>query len=321
MSYSFIQNVTQSIQEASEKGLLKETPHLSGYSGEKMIGVLQRLAVLNTSEEKAYVEIGVFQGMTLLSVANAVSHDVYGIDKFAFFDKDNKNQSIINERKKKIGLTNAQLINLDYEDALEDLKKYIGDKKVGLFFVDGPHDYRSQLVCLLFIKPYLADDAIIIVDDSNYRHVRQANRDFLYSHPEFKLIFEAYTECHPQNMTESQVKEEARKGWWNGINVMVRDKDNLVNSMFPPTHRHRGLYENEHSIHSNRFPESALMGNRFSEAIHKFKILEILEIEYKFFKKFLGRKSETPKFEHGNTYSEDLPKYNLNNIKEESLQP
>lgn len=312
MDYQFIQNIQEAIQEAEQSGLYKATNHLTGYSGEKFMGCLQRLAALNVSEDKVYLEIGVFQGMTLLSVANAVHpHDVFGIDNFAFFDSENKNFSIVKERREKNQLHNAHVINMDYEDALMQLEQHLGNRKIGVYFIDGPHDYRSQLVCLLLAKPYLADDAIIIIDDSNYRHVRQANNDFLMGHPEFKLIFEAYTPCHPLNMNEEQIAD-ARKGWWDGVNIMVRDKENILAPMYPPTYRSRQLYENEHRLHTVRFPESGILGQDLADAAYSGKIFKTIKLYFSFLKKYFNRKGDTPKFSYTNTYSEDLPKYNLN---------
>ena len=136
---------------------------------------------------------------------------------------------------------------------MADLSAHLGGKKVGVYFVDGPHDYRSQLVCLLLIKPFLAPGAVIIVDDCNYRHVRQANNDFLMSHPEFKLIFQAYTSSHPKNMNPGAY-QQATMGWWNGANVIVHDPDNELEPFLPPTYRSRKLYENEHEVHASKFP-------------------------------------------------------------------
>ena len=312
MNHQFIQNIHAAIQESEQSGLYKETNHLTGFSGEKFMGCLQRLAALNVTEDKVYLEIGVFQGMTLLSVANAVQpHDVFGIDNFAFFDPENKNYSIVKDRREKNQLHNAHIINMDYEDALMQLEKHLGGRKIGVYFIDGPHDYRSQLVCLLLAKSYLADDAIIIIDDSNYRHVRQANNDFLMSHPEFKLIFEAYTPCHPQNMNEEQTKA-ARKGWWDGVNIIVRDKENILTPMFPPTHRSRQLYENDHHIHTVRFPESGMLGQHLAEAMHERNFYQMIKLYLLFFKQYFKKKSDVPSFRFTNTYSENLPKYNLN---------
>ena len=193
-------------------GIITDDKILTGFSGHRMVRLLQNVAKLRLDENTCYVEVGVFQGLTLLSVAKVLDKaEVYGIDNFAFFDKAGKNLSIVNERTQKLNLNNVNIVNEDYEDALENLKKHIGNKKVGVYFVDGPHDYRSQLMCLELMKPYLADNAIIVVDDSNYRHVRQANRDFLFNNKDYKLIFQSYTKCHPLKL-HGKEKEEVQRG-------------------------------------------------------------------------------------------------------------
>jgi predicted O-methyltransferase YrrM len=253
---SYFKTVKQSIEEAIHNGLVsEESGVLTGYSGEKMVGTLQRLAKNTLTEDTVYLEVGVFQGLTLLSVAKEIGDiKAYGIDNFAFFDREGKNHGIVKDRIDKLGLSNAVIINKDYEDALENLKEELGGKKVGVYFVDGPHDYRSQLMCLALIKPFLAENAVIIVDDCNYRHVRQANRDFLFTNPEFKLAFESYTGVHPLNLTESE-RTDHRKGWWDGVNVIVKDSKNELAAVYPETFRDRTLYENEHGIHATKHPE------------------------------------------------------------------
>lgn len=306
---STIQSAASLIRESQTGGLLLDSPGLTGYSGTRLMGTLQRLARLHADKDQCYLEVGVFQGLTLLSVANAIRDrgQAYGIDNFAFFDPENKNFDLVKARREQLGLSNAHLINRDYEDALHSLPEHIGDRKIGVYFVDGPHDYRSQLVCLLFALPYLADDAIIVIDDCNYRHVRQANADFLRSHPEFKLLFEAYTPAHPDNMTDRQL-EAARNGWWDGVNILVRDPNNELPQNFPPTHRHRGLYENEHKIHSSRFPEAALLGVRLAEEYARKNLAKVATVN----RKLAGLSSgETPDFAHTNTYSAQLTGFSL----------
>ncbi|MBK9190017.1 MAG: class I SAM-dependent methyltransferase [Crocinitomicaceae bacterium] len=296
---STTQKIQKAINEAIQNGLLSEDKGvLTGFSGEKMTNALQRISKEILDENTCYVEVGVFRGLTLLSVAKEIGTcKAYGIDNFAYFDRDGKNHGIVKERIAKLNLSNVTIINKDYEDALENLKNEIGDKKVGVYFIDGPHDYRSQLVCLLLIKPFLADNAVIIVDDSNYRHVRQANNDFLKSHPEFKLVFQSYTKHHPLNLPEAQ-RGEFTKGWWNGVNIMVKDSENALAPYFPPTFRDRTLYENEHGIHATRHPEVVpfllKMTNFFAPVVYAFSKLK--------------KKKEVikGKFTAMNTYSENL---------------
>lgn len=301
-----LQQIKKAIQESIENGALSDNRGiLTGFSGEKLVGTLQRLSRLLLNENTCYLEVGVFKGLTLLSVAKEIGNiKAYGIDNFAFFDKEGVNYGIVKDRMAKLNLNNAEVINMDYEDALENLEKHLDGKKVGVYFVDGPHDYRSQLMCLALIKPYLSDDAVIIVDDSNYRHVRQANRDFLMTHPEFKLLFESYTEQHPLNLEPSN-RSSAEKGWWDGVNVMIYDKQNLLKPSYPETYRSRTLYENEHLIHSTKHPETVP---------YLLKLSGILSpIIYSFSK--LKNKKEIIKgrYKEMNTHSENLVKEKFNN--------
>jgi predicted O-methyltransferase YrrM len=250
------QELLKCIGDAEQIPFEYDNSILSGLSGKKIISLLRNLAGKILNDRVTYLEVGVYQGLSLLSVADSAPQvEIFGIDNFASFDKEGKNLNIVNERIRSMNADNAKIINKDYEDALENLADFIGSKKVGLFFVDGPHDYRSQLMCLMLIKPHLASNAVIVVDDSNYRHVRQANRDFLLTNPDFRLIYQTYTKAHPANLSGDD-KKGAETGWWNGINVIVKDNDNLFEPFFPPTMRSRQLFENDHHIHTIRYPEA-----------------------------------------------------------------
>lgn len=301
-----LQILKKALDDTLKDGMLNQKNDiLTGFSGEKMLGFLQRISKETLTEDSCYLEVGVYQGLTLLSVAKEIAPlQAYGIDNFAYFDKEGKNFGIVKDRIKKLNLSNVNIINKDYEDALENIEFELNGKKVGVYFIDGPHDYRSQLMCLQLIKPHLTENAIIIIDDSNYRHVRQANRDFLKTHPEFKLAFQSYTEVHPLNLPLEQRKENER-GWWDGVNVIVKDPNNELDTLYPPTFRQRTLYENEHGIHATMHPEVIPF---------LFKVTNFLApIVYKFSK--LSKKEHIIKgrFKEMNTYSEGLPQNEYNN--------
>ncbi|MBN4080976.1 class I SAM-dependent methyltransferase [Caldithrix abyssi] len=242
------------ILESNEVGLVNQPKNISGFSENRLIGVLQRIAKYQEANNDygCYLEIGVFQGMTLLSVANELSkHHAYGIDNFSQCDPSNTNKDLIRSLIQENQINNVHLINDDYERALDHLWEHIGDKKISTFFIDGPHDYRSQLMCLELAKKYYSKKVVIIVDDSNYSHVRMANWDFLKINSQFKLFFEAYTECHPENLNDVGI-EIARKGRWNGVNIIVHDPENLLERRFPSTSDDRSFYVNGHIVHSEK---------------------------------------------------------------------
>lgn len=299
------------IRQAEAEGLVAntQTEVLSGLSGDKLVGALQRLTSVFAQDSSAvYLEVGVFQGLTLLSVANGNrSVACLGIDNFAEFDPNNQNQSIIKQRMQKLAITNAQLINKDYEDALESLADELAGRKIGVYFIDGPHDYRSQLMCLQLALPHLHPNCVILVDDSNYRHVRQANCDFLRTHPEFKLIFDGYTKCHPQNMTE-QERAVARRGWWNGINILARDVDNVLPTTFPPTERSRDVFVRENELHALKSAEAVWNSAIFAQYLLELNLYRASAQVWRYCSLASKMKGEWSKrYRFANTYSADLP--------------
>ena len=255
-----LEQLAAAIRDSETDGLAHapESGVLSGLSGEKVIGAMQRAATLFADDDNAcYVEVGVFQGLTLLSIASAVPQlNCFGIDDFVHFDTTGRNFAMVKQRRETLGLGNAHVIDKDYEDAFAELDSHIGGKRIAVYFVDGGHDYRSQLMCLMLAMPYMHENGVIFVDDANYRHVRQANSDFLATHPDFALLFEGYSAGHPDTLTEQQLSQ-AYAGWWNGVNVIVRDTARRLPRVLPPTHRSRTLYENEHLVHRLALAELA----------------------------------------------------------------
>ena len=295
----YFQEISDAIDECEKQGRLIELEGVSGLSGDKIVGFLQRCAqIAMKSENACYLELGVFQGLTLSSVANAVpSMTCFGIDDFSQFDADGENRSIVEGRLKKHTSGNGNLINADFEDALLSLRRYIGDREVALYFIDGPHDYRSQYLSLDFSREYLSNEAVIVVDDSNYEHVRRANHDWLKANPEFSLLYEAYTPCHPGNMN-SAMENATRAGWWNGINIIVRDPNNKLERIYPPVDLSRERYFNDHLIHAARHAESA-------PALLHAAAAPFLLFLYRL-ARFLFQSNRKERFANMNTYSENL---------------
>jgi hypothetical protein len=266
-----IERVIETIRDTEDNGLLfdRRADGLSGISGLKTVGLLQRLARLFADEAQAcYLEIGVFQGLTLVSTAlEAPELPCFGIDNFATLDPDGKNQSIVRERLDRFGAANATLIDADFEDALEGLEAHLGGCKVAVYFVDGPHDYRSQMVCLLAGLRHLHERCVIVIDDANYPDVRWSTRDFLTGNPEFKMVFDAYSPAHPANMTREE-KPVFEAGWLNGVNILVRDPDGALPAMMPPIEpEERTLYLNEWRAHRLRLAELAPEALALADAV------------------------------------------------------
>lgn len=117
---------------------------------------------------------------------------------------------------------------MDFESALHDWSSLSGGAEISVLFVDGPHDYRSQPMALILAEPHMAPAGVIAIDDANYRHVRQATWDFLSTHPDWNLLAEITTEGHPAVQNDAETADRLRRGWSNGLHILVRDPNSLV---------------------------------------------------------------------------------------------
>ncbi len=205
-----------------------------GYSGKRILGLLQALGgVLTENNTGCYAEVGVFKGLTLTSVAlSNPTLKCYGCDNFSQFNAGGGNKGIVESALGKLKLSNAELLDGDFEQVIPHFNQY-SDSKIGVYFFDGPHDYRSQLMGLIMALPHLSDNAVIIIDDANYGHVQQATADFLFAYSEFKLLVEVYTPDHPMAYANTDTFKLFTDSWWNGIHVLVRDPEDRISRISP----------------------------------------------------------------------------------------
>ena len=97
-------NICSDIENGKEK-LKINNDILTGYSGKKLITALQLFTKQLVNTNNIYLEIGVFQGLTLLS--NAFYNkdvDCMGIDNFSLFNEDGNNKKTVEERINKLNI-------------------------------------------------------------------------------------------------------------------------------------------------------------------------------------------------------------------------
>lgn len=313
---SDIHELVEICREADSEGFLVEPPSgiLEGFSGNRVVGAIQRLTrYFDGPDGATYIEIGVFQGLTLLS--NALANPdtpCFGIDNFSLFNEGKANKELAEKRIAALRVDNARILDMDFEEGLNRLDEVLpGGGKIGVFFVDGPHDYRSQLVPLLRVKHYMAKNGVMVIDDANYPHVRQATFDFLQSAPEYALLCEAYTPAHPANLTAEE-KSKALSGWWNGVNILVHDPEYALPRNLPPLSQGaRDLHFITHDLFRNRYAElsweilqrvEGLVRQQGDAGAQRKAVRQMLE----------NHRVEHPdRHNHQNTYSASLPHFKV----------
>jgi hypothetical protein len=238
----------------------------------------------------------------------------FGIDNFASLDPDSKNKKIATERLERFGAANAVLIDEDFDAALDGLEAHLGDRKIAVYFIDGPHDYRSQMVCLLKVLRHLHEGAVIVVDDANYTFVRQSTADFLAGHPDFKMVFEAYSPAHPANMNADELGRW-EEGWLNGVNVLVRDPMGLFPAMTPPVETDRTRHFNEWLVHRLRRAELAPEAVALADAICTGNLAAEKKARKALLEKYgIWRDISDDRYPDRNTYSIELTEGRFNEI-------
>jgi protein O-GlcNAc transferase len=157
-------------------------------------------------EEESYVEVGTFRGTSLISALRENDGlDAVAIDDFSFRDGSREQLDANLER---FGLGGRPtVLEGDFEEVLRG--DALAGRRVGVYYYDAGHTYEQQLAGLRLIEPHLADEALLIVDDSDWERVDRADRDYLASQPRARLLFDIPGD------------EKGFPHWWKGVHVIA----------------------------------------------------------------------------------------------------
>lgn len=176
------------------------------------------LQVLNLAVEcleagEVYCEIGCLQGASLIgALLNHPEAIAYAVDNFSEADPFEENLNLLSENLLRFGMDEQVLFCYQgFEDFFQDLAIAEDRSPIGLYFYDGAHDYRSHLLSLLKVRPFLAERALILVANGNSEAVQQATWDFVATNPQCKWLLHLSTSsfAHPT--------------FWNGLQVLSWD--------------------------------------------------------------------------------------------------
>ncbi|WP_445248394.1 O-linked N-acetylglucosamine transferase family protein [Microcoleus sp. OTE_8_concoct_300] len=239
---------------------------------------LLNFAVDCMEPEEVYCEIGCLRGASLIgALLNHPDCMAYAIDNFSEFDDSGQNLERLTNSLYEFNLEEQVFFcNQDFEEFFGELQKIGLDEKIGVYFYDASYDYRSQILGLLLVKPFLADKALIVLGNANSDQVQQAILDFTLTNPQYQLVF---------NLPTAKLFEET---FWNGISIFSWDKDRIHNDpdfkysshtqSVIETLRKTQLEQHKESV-SGLFTEAALLthGHRYGEAEKKYKLILLYE--------------------------------------------
>ncbi len=176
---------------------------------------LVNLAVSLLGPGESYVEAGTYMGGSLIAAARGnEGADLVAIDNFNFGPMTVEGRALpaasrpaLEANLERFGVRDATILE---GDALETLRGgALAGRSVGVFYYDACHDYEPQLEALRLVEPYLAEAALLIVDDSDWKEVHDAIHDYLAGQPRARLLTEVAGADHGQPQ------------WWSGMVVLA----------------------------------------------------------------------------------------------------
>lgn len=172
--------------------------------------MLLNLAVSLLAPGECYFEIGCWKGLSLIGALDgnggALAH---ACDNFAEFEGQ-RDELLGNLRAHGL-LDRVAFHEGDFEDVLR--RGEIPARGVGAYFYDGAHGFRTQVRALRAIEPFLADRAVVVVDDTGWRKVWDANRAWTADHPAYRMLFDIPS------------VEPGEPRWWNGVQVFAFERE------------------------------------------------------------------------------------------------
>ncbi|MFB8788399.1 MAG: tetratricopeptide repeat protein [Potamolinea sp.] len=193
-------------------------PIIQQIKGMTSVNVMQLLncAIECLEDNEIYCEVGCFQGASLIGALLGHPEQIaYAVDNFSAFDLEGDSFDKLLENLSKFELEEQVIFcNQDVEEFFFELRESQLEEKIGLYFYDGSQDYRSRLMGLLLVKPFLADKALIVLSNCNWESTNQASWDFLKAHPQSSLLLDFST------------RQDDIYSVWNGLQVIGWDMNN-----------------------------------------------------------------------------------------------
>jgi predicted O-methyltransferase YrrM len=185
--------------------ILDEVP---GLTRENNLALLN-LAASMVEPGECYVEVGTYRGTSLIAA-------MVGNDDTEYVAVDNFSMGKGSRRELEANLKHFALEQptILEGDAFELIPGgALGDRRVAVYYYDNGHKYEQQLDGLRMIEPWLADRALLIVDDTDWDEVARATRDYLELQPRARLL------------VWIPGKDNGYPAWWEGVQVIGWDVD------------------------------------------------------------------------------------------------
>ena len=190
--------------EASERGESVLPPAalaLPGMSSNKVRHLLSNLRAEN------YLEVGSWRGSTLIAAAYKSAGFATAIDNFSQFN-DGKVKLDLHDNVEEFCPEGVTL----FDESFDLISTYkLPHNSCDVFFYDGDHGLEETRRAMWRAFPALADESIVVIDDTNFTGVFEAAKKGLQDCGA-EILFEKLLPARFNGDTEQ---------WWNGVGILV----------------------------------------------------------------------------------------------------
>ena len=206
MDYKKLQSLLEEVLSGSHDHKFDEVlAKIHCMSRPRVYGVLN--AIVSCMEPgELYVEVGTYQGGSLISALLGNEARAIGVDSFSEFQTTNNYQQTLSNLESFGVAGRVELVNSGFK---EFFAAFPADLKIQVYYYDGAHDYETQFNGMDAAWSYMTPGSIILVDDYFYPEVNRAVNEFVSHHPNsltFQFVMLPF--------------EGLDGNWWNGCVVM-----------------------------------------------------------------------------------------------------
>jgi predicted O-methyltransferase YrrM len=170
---------------------------------------LLNLAASMVEPGESYVEIGTHHGTSLIAaMVGNEGIDFVAVDNFSFSEGSRER---LDENISRFGMERPTILEGDAFELIPG--GALGDRRVAVYYYDNGHEYEQQLDGLRMIEPWLAERALLIVDDTDWERVDRATRAYLDQQRRARLL------------VWIPGKERGYPAWWEGVQVLAWEAD------------------------------------------------------------------------------------------------
>jgi predicted O-methyltransferase YrrM len=166
-------------------------------------------AVAHLGPGEYYLEVGSYRGRSLVGAMLGSDHDRFvAVENFREFGFDPEEaHAAVNATLSAWGVLDR--VRFLRGEAFTLLPSGVIPGPVGVYFYDGAHSRLAQYLGLGLAEPWLAEDAVVVVDDATWPQVASSTQAYMDAHPGYELLY------------DFRASHDFDPRWCNGVKVFA----------------------------------------------------------------------------------------------------